>query len=64
MKNFRVGRHEVRVWVMSGRWFAAVDGVRLPGWHPERSEAWAAGVRTAAGFDGNPASEAGSCRAV
>jgi len=64
MKNFRFGPHEVRVWVMSGRWFAAVDGVRLPGWHPERSEAWAAGVRTASGLDDIPGNEVASCRAV
>jgi hypothetical protein len=52
MKNFRVGRHEVQVWVLSGRWFAAVDGLQLTGWHPERTGAWAAGVRKAAGLDG------------
>jgi hypothetical protein len=28
MKNFRVGHHEVRVWVMGGRWF----GVRPRIW--------------------------------
>ena len=51
MKNFRVGRHEVRVWVLGARWFASVDGHRVPGWYPERVEACAAGVRTVAWLD-------------
>jgi hypothetical protein len=64
MKNFRVGQHEVRVWVMGGRWFAAVDGLRLPSWHPERVGACAAGIRAAAGFDAVSARDAWPCRAV
>jgi hypothetical protein len=51
MKNFRVGRHEVRVWVMNGRWFVAVDGAQLTAWHLEQPDAWAAGVREAGRLD-------------
>jgi hypothetical protein len=53
MKNFRVGHHEVRVWVMGDRWFAAVDGLPVTGWHPDRTGAWAAGVRKATGLEGS-----------
>jgi hypothetical protein len=58
MKNFRIGNHEVRVWVLGGRWFAAVDGFRLAGWHPERTGAWAAGVQKASALDSAPVQEA------
>jgi len=45
MKDFRVGRHQVRVWVLNGRWLVAVDDLQLPAWHMQQAEAWAAGVR-------------------
>jgi hypothetical protein len=45
MKDFRVGGHRVKVWVLNGRWMVAVDDNQLPAWHVEQAEAWAAGVR-------------------
>ena len=51
MKNFRVGRHQVRVWVLHDRWLVAVDDVQLPDWHVQQAEAWAAGVREADRLD-------------
>jgi hypothetical protein len=64
MKNFRFGRHDVRVWVLGDRWFAAVDGHRIPGWYLERVGAFAAGIRAASGLDTIRAQEAEPCRAV
>jgi hypothetical protein len=51
MKNFRVGRHQVRVWVLKDRWRVAVDDAQLPDWHVRQADAWAAGVREADRLD-------------
>jgi hypothetical protein len=51
MKDFRVGRHQVRVWVLNDRWRVAVDDVLLPDWHARQADAWAAGVLEADRLD-------------
>jgi hypothetical protein len=51
MKDFRVGRHQVRVWVLNDRWHVAVDDVQLPAWHERQADAWAAGVLEADRLD-------------
>jgi len=49
--TFRVGAHEVRVWMKDGRWYAAVDQVELPIWHKVQADAWTAGVTEADRLD-------------
>jgi len=52
--TFRVGTHEVRVWMKDGRWYVAVDEVELPIWHKVQADAWTAGVTEADRLDRLP----------
>jgi hypothetical protein len=45
--TFRVGAHDVRVWMKDGRWYVAVDDVELSIWHKVQADAWTAGVTEA-----------------
>jgi hypothetical protein len=42
--TFRVGTHDVQVWMKDGRWYVSVNGVELPIWHKVQADAWTAGV--------------------
>ena len=54
MTTFRVGTHELRIWMQEGRWYVAVDGVQLPIWHKVQADAWTAGVTEADRLDRLP----------
>ncbi len=52
--TFRVGAHEVQVWMKDDRWYVSVDGVHLPIWHKVQADAWTAGVTEADRIDRLP----------
>jgi hypothetical protein len=49
--NFRAGAHEVRLWMLEGRWYVAVNGIQLTVWHKTQADAWTAGVTEADRLD-------------
>jgi len=49
--TFRVGSHDVVVWMVENRWYVSVDGVQLPIWHKVQADAWTAGVAEADRLD-------------
>jgi len=42
--TFRVGLHDVQVWMKEGRWYVSVDGTELSIWYKVQADAWTAGV--------------------
>ncbi len=44
MITFRVGAHDVGVWMKEGRWYVSVDGTELSIWYKVQADAWTAGV--------------------
>ena len=49
--TFRAGTHEVRLWMLEGRWYVALDGTQLTVWHKTQADAWTAGVTEADRLD-------------